>query len=124
MKRISFAALCNLFMLCFSVSCGLNHHNISIHISESEHYFKMYAHYNPNQAGAVDEYMNKHLGRHNNMSFSNSQIDADLTLDDGTKLYMKKHPGNLEIKFNKDENSLASYKEIKDLSEGLKIAMR
>jgi len=84
----------------------------------------MYAHYNPSQTLAVDECMNKRLGRHNRMSFNNTQIDADLTLDDGTKLYMKKNPGKLEIKFNKDENSLASYKEIKDLSEGLKIAMQ
>ena len=36
---------------------------------------------------------------------------------------MKKNPGELEIKFNKDENSLASYKEIKDLSEGIKKAV-
>lgn len=124
MKRISFAAFCNMFMLCFSLSCRLSHHNISIHISDSEHYYKMYAHYNPNQTEAVDECMNKHLGRHNNISFNNTQIDAHLTLDDGTKLYMKKNPGKLEIKFNKDENSLASYKEIKDLSEGLKTAMQ
>ena len=111
-------------MLCFCLSCGSGHHNISIHISDSEHYYKMYAHYNPDQTEAVDEYMNKQLGRYNNISFRNSQIDADLTLDDGTKLYMKKHPGTLEIKFDKDENSLASYKEIKDLSEGLKTAMQ
>ena len=111
-------------MLCLCLSCSLGHHNISIHISDSEHYYKMYARYDPNQTEAVDECMNKHLGGHNNISFNNTQIDADLTLDDGTKLYMKKNPGKLEIKFNKDENSLASFKEIKDLSEGLKTAMQ
>ncbi len=45
-------------------------------------------------------------------------------MDDGTKFYMKKEPGYLEIKFNKNENSLTSYKEVKALGDDIKYAVQ
>jgi hypothetical protein len=120
MKRISFAALCNLFMLCFCLSCRLGHHNISIHISDSEHYYKMYARYDENRTRNLDEFMDDKIGRRSNMSFVNSRIDGKLALDDHTTFYIKKYPGYLEIKLDKDENSNEAYHRIKSMCEGIK----
>lgn len=121
MKRISFAVLCNLCMLYCSLSCEqINHHSISIHVSDSKQYYKMYAHYNPGKAGNVDEYMTDEIGRASHMSFVNTRIDGKLTLDDRTTFYLKKHPGYIEIKLDKDENSGDSYHKIKTMCNGIK----
>ena len=89
MKRISFAVLCNLCMLYCCLSCEkINHHNISIHVSDSKQYYKMYAHYNAGKAGNVDEYMTDEIGRASHMSFVNTRIDGKLTLNDRTTFYL------------------------------------
>jgi len=125
MKKNSLALLCNLFMLCFSISCRqLNNNNISIQISESQHDYKFLAHYDKNKTREVENYMDKKIGRNSNMSFANSQIDGKISLDDRTTFYIKKDPGYLQIKFDKDENSTASYHEIKTMVEGLKDVMK
>lgn len=98
----------------------LDRNSINLNISESEHYYKIFAMYNKNETRAVDRYLDAHFGRGNTMSFINTRIDGGLVLDNGMKIYIKKYPGYLKIKFNKDENSTASYKIIKDLGEGLK----
>ena len=111
-------------MLSFCLSCSrLNTNNIHIKVSESEHYYSLDAQYKKDEASAIDYYLDDHLGIGNHISFTNTRIDADLTLNDGTKFYMDKAPGKLIIKFNKDENSMASYLKIKDLAEGLKPIM-
>ena len=121
MKRISFAVLCNLYMLCFCLSCEqINHHSVSIHVSDSQHYYKMYAHYNRGKAGNMDEYMTDEIGRASNMSFVNTRIDGKLTLDDHTNFYLKKYPGYIEIKLDKEENSGDAYRKIKTMCEGIK----
>jgi hypothetical protein len=121
MKKVSLVVVCNLLLLCFAISCTQYDDNkISFTVSDSKHYYKILMHYNRSQSKDVDRYITRHFGRNNNISFINTVIDADLTLDDGTKFYMKKNPGYLSIKFNKDKNSQASLKEIKSLTEGLK----
>ena len=124
MKRISWSVVCICILLCFCLSCSrLNTNNIHIKVSESEHYYSLDAQYKKDETRSVDNYLDDHLGKGNDISFTNARIDADLTLNDGTKLYMDKAVGKLIIKFNKDENSMASYIKIKDLAEGLKPIM-
>src|SRR5690349_3929225 len=114
MKKNSFAAVCVLFMLYFSLSCRqFDDNNTSIHVSDSEHYFKMRAYFNKHETNDIDRYMDVKIGRRSNMSFVNSRIDGKLALDDHTIFYIKKHPGYLEIKLDKDENSVESYYRIK-----------
>ena len=55
-----------------------------------------------------------------NMSFVNSRIDGKLALDDHTTFYIKKYPGYLQIKLDKDENSAEAYERIKSMCEGIK----
>ena len=106
MKLISFTAVCSLFILSLCLSCGRTHHNnISLTVSESEHYFTILAHYNEDQQHAVDKCMNRHFGNASNMSFINTRIKANISMDNGTIFYIEKKPGFLNVKFNKEKNS-------------------
>ena len=108
-------------MLFFSISCSnLDRNKIDLSVSESEDFYTIIANYNQRQARAIDEYLDAHLTKGSDMSFTNTHINADLKLDNGIKFYIKKYPGYLKIKFNKNENSVASYRLIKNLGEGLK----
>jgi hypothetical protein len=112
-------------MLYFSVSCTqFNNHNIDIHISESQHNYKFMAHYDKIRTRSVEQYLDAKIGKNSNMSFVNTHIDGNLTLDDHTTFYIRKYPGYLEIKLDKKENSITSYHEVKDLGEGLKEVMK
>lgn len=82
MKRTSFVTICNLLLLYFSVSCTqLNQNNINVTVSESEQYYEVLANYNSNNSKHVDKYLNKHLGKANNMSFSNTRIDGHIAME-------------------------------------------
>jgi len=121
MKKNSWALLCNLVMLCFCISCHQsNNGNVNINISESEHYYKMLAHFSREKTTDVDEFMDYKIGNTSNMSFVNSRIDGKLALDDHTTFYIKKYPGYLQIKLDKDENSAKAYERIKSMCEGIK----
>jgi hypothetical protein len=101
-------------------SCLHNDHDVSLSYQDTDHEYSMTASYPKSNTRNVGEYMNNSLGARNNISFVNAQIDANLTLDDHTKFYIKKYPGYLEIKFNKEENSDESYREVKSMCQGLK----
>jgi hypothetical protein len=120
MRKISIAAVGNLLMVYFSLSCGQPHHNTSLQVSESQHYFKLVAHFDKNKTKKVEMYMDKKIRGEGDMSFVNSRIDGKLALDDHTTFYIKKYPGYLEIKLDKEENPANSFKEIKGMAEGLK----
>ncbi|HVX26193.1 MAG TPA: hypothetical protein VHB70_07610 [Parafilimonas sp.] len=121
MKRISVIILFNLFALCFCISCNeIYHHNTNIHISESALDYTMYVHYPPGETHAVENYMDCKIGRSSDMSFVNSRIDAQLTLNDHTTFYLKKYPGYLKIKLDKARNSEQAYDRIKNMCEGIK----
>ena len=52
--------------------------------------------------------MDESIGMKSNMSFINSRIDGQFALNDRTTFYIKKYPGFLQIKLDKDENSYES----------------
>ena len=111
-------------MLCFIISCSrLGGHNINYDVSESGTYFTIHAKYDKQQSEEVDRFMDRYFDKHKNVSFTNTIIDATLTLDDGTNFYIKKQPGYLSIKFNKEKNSPAAYRQMKLFSERLKTVM-
>ena len=121
MKKNSWALVCNLLMVCLCISCSRsNNGNVDIHISESGHYYKMLAHFNTGKTTDVDEFMDGKIGSKSNMSFVNSRIDGKLALDDHTTFYIKKYPGYLQIKLDKEENSREAYERIKSMCEGIK----
>ena len=58
------------------------------------------------------------------MSFANTQIDGNITLDDKVTFYIKKSPGFLHIKLDKDINSDEIYYRIKSVCEEIKDVVR
>ena len=102
------------------ISCLHNNHNTNIAYSEYSHYYTMNAHFPRSETRDVDEYMDDRIGNVSKMSFVNSRIDGVITLDDHTKFYIKKSPGVLEIKFDKDENTDEAYHTIKSMCQGIK----
>lgn len=121
MKKNSWALVCNLLLLSFCLSCSQpDKHNINIKVSESEHYYKMQAHFNSRKTKDVDFFMDNKIGNRNNVSFANTKIDGKIILDDHTTFYIKKYPGYLQLKLDKDENSTESYQRIKAMCEGIK----
>ena len=113
-----------MLVICFNLSCyHFDHHNTSISISETKAAYKMSAWFDKSKTGKVHEYMNKKLGKKNNISFINAEIDAMVTLDDRTTFYIKSLPGDLTIKLDKESNSYESYTEIKEMCEGVKAVI-
>jgi hypothetical protein len=119
MKHALLAAGAFIVIICNS-SCMWRHHGTSIKVWENRTYFSMEAYFDKNKTPKVQQFMNSELGDRNSVSFTNTRMDAMITLDDKTTFYMKSYPGELKIKMNKHDNSYESYTEIKDLCEGLK----
>lgn len=122
MKKL-FLIFC-IFVICTTiVSCGFPDGSISIKQSEYSHYFEMTAKFNPDKSAAVEKLLDKEL-RSGDMSFANTQIDGNITLDDKGTFYIKKSPGFLHIKLDKDINSDEVYHRIKSVCEELKDVVR
>ena len=121
MKKLPALFLYAITCIITSFSC-MHHDNghTSLTLSESDHYYSMDADFSKSKTRAVEEYMDSRIGRRSNMSFVNSRIDGTLALDDHTTFYIKKYPGLVEIKLDKDENSYEAYHRIKTMCEGIK----
>lgn len=102
------------------ISCMHNDHDISITYSDSDNSYSMKAYFNKNSTRDVEKYMDYKIGKRSKMSFVNSRIDGTIALDDRTKFYIKKLPGILEIRLDKDENTYESYEQIRSMCQGIK----
>ena len=107
------------------ISCIHNDNgNINLTYRESDHYYSMNAHFSKSKTRAVEEYMDSRIGTISNMSFVNSRINGKLALDDHTTFYIKKYPGFIKLKLDKDENSNQAYQRIKAMCEGIKKVIK
>ena len=122
MKKLAVLFIYAITCIVTSFSCIYidNNGNSSFSISESPHAFSMNADFNKGKTRAVEEYMDKRIGRRSNMSFVNSRIDGTIALDDQTIFYIKKYPGFIDIELDKDKNSDVAYRRIKSMCEGIK----
>ncbi|MGC4036178.1 MAG: hypothetical protein QM764_09465 [Chitinophagaceae bacterium] len=122
MKRFFVSSLCGLFFSAVFFSCHGRHHNgnLDVSVSESDNIYKIKAEFDESKDRKVEKYLNEQLRNSTTMSFINTRIDGNLGLDDKTWFYMNKKPGYLEIKLDKNKNSVSSYHTIKELGEGLK----
>ena len=115
-----------LFVLTLStmiISCGFPDGSISIKHSQYDHYYEMTAKFNPEKTTKVDKWLDKELSA-GDMSFVNTRMDGEITLDDKTTFYLKKSPGYLHIKFDKEKNSDEAYYKIKSVCEGINDVVR
>lgn len=125
MKKLLLVFLgCIVFvMICFSYAFHKvfdfdNDHNISIRVKENEEMYSIYASYARSKTRRIQYYIDQEL--HTHQVFKNARIDATMTLDDKTNVYVRTTPGKLYIRLNKLENDEAAYLRIKKLGEGIK----
>ena len=83
----------------------------------------MTAQFNPDKTEKVDRYLDQELSS-GSMSFAKTEMDADITLDDKTTFYVKKSPGYLNIKFDKEKNSEEAFRKVKGVLEGIGDVVR
>ena len=110
-------------VLIIVISCGFPGGSISIKHSQYDHYYEMTAKFNPDKTDEVDRYLDKELPG-GNMSFVNTEMDGDITLDNKTTFYIKKSPGYLNIKFDKKKNSEEAFTKVKSVLEGINEVVR
>jgi len=114
---------CALSLCIAIISCGFPGGSISIKHSEYDHYYEMTAKFNSDRTAAVERWLDKELPS-GNMSFANTEIDGDIMLDNQATFYIKKSPGFLNIKLDKEKNSDAVYKKIRAVCEGINDVVR
>jgi len=83
----------------------------------------MTARFNPDKTAAVDKLLDKELPS-GDISFSNTEIDENITLDGKGTFYIKKSPGFLHMKLDKDINSDEVYYRIRSVCEEIKDVVR
>jgi len=105
------------------ISCGFPNGSISIKHSQYDHYYEMTAKFNPEKTTKVDKYLDQELSS-GDMSFTNTEMDGEITLDNRTIFYIKKSPGYLNIKFDKEKNSEEAFNKIKSVCEGINDVVR
>ena len=124
MKTRFFWIAGGLFLLSVFSSCHWHrhYHDVSISINDDEDIYQLSARFDERKTHDIEMYLKECAksidGRY--VSGGHDYIDANLILDDDTRVYVKSHDGRLKIKFNKENNSAASYERVKDMCEGIK----
>ena len=115
--------LCVLLPVITIISCGFPDGSISIKHSQYDHYYEMTAKFNPEKTTEVDRWLDQGLSA-GDMSFVNTHMDGEITLDDKTTFYVKKSPGYLNIKFDKEKNSDKAFSKVRSVCEGINEVVR
>jgi hypothetical protein len=68
----------------------------------------------------VHQLLNDHLGEYHHINFRSNEVDEDITLRDNTRFHIYSKPGEIEIDFDKNENSEASCERLRELCEEIK----
>jgi hypothetical protein len=114
---------CALSLCIALISCGFPGGSVSIKHSQYSHYYEMTAKFNPDRTAAVERWLDKELAT-GDMSFANIEIDGNITLDNQATFYIKKSPGYLNIKLDKEKNSAAVYQQVRAVCEGINEVVR
>ena len=83
----------------------------------------MTAKFNPDRTAAVEKWLGKEFTA-GDVSFTNTEIDGNITLDNQATFYMKKSPGFLNIKLDKEKNSDSIYHMIRSVCGGINDVVR
>lgn len=115
-----------LFLLSVVSSCHWHrhYHDVSIYINDDEDVYQLSARFDESKTVAIEKYLRQCTksidGSFKYNGNNHDYINANLILDDDTRVFVKSHYGRLKIKFNKEENSEAAYERVKDMCEGIK----
>ena len=100
------------------LSCRIHNGNISIKHNLDKRNYELQAHFDPANTDQVDRYLDSELGNGQTI-FHNTEMDGEITLDDQTTFYIKKSPGYLKIRFDKEKNSEEAFVKIRSVLEGV-----
>jgi len=94
-----------------------------VSISDDGDEYEMYASYDRDMTRKIQRLVDRELNVDLGRSGRHTHVDATITLDDRTTFYMRALPGELRIKFDKNENSEDSWVRIQDVCEEIKEAL-
>lgn len=109
------------YFLC--AACHLHRNRTEVSIQETAAVFQMKASFNEHKTRAIATYINENLRSHSTKIVTREDVEETVILDDDTKLYVQSYPGSLKIKFNKNENSAASFDRVKNICHDLKMVI-
>jgi hypothetical protein len=104
-----------------AITTRLNFNRVSVHVKDTRHYYKMEAHFDKTNTYQLRKKLNEVLGR--NDLHRNKEVDTRIMLHDNARFSLYSIPGVIRIRFNKRENTQASYQEIKAIGENIKTAI-
>jgi len=93
--------------------------NTSVKISETGNDYQFKAKYDKAKTRQVQEYMTESL-KGTGFKFTNTQLDAKLTLTGGINFHIKSYDGELALKFDKKSNTADDFTKFKKMCEGIK----
>jgi hypothetical protein len=117
MKKLFFVVLVSIFTV--MLGCR-NHNNTSVTVKDSYRYYSLEASFNKDLTPEVEHYLNNKLGTLDAAFQVDGSADREFTLGDETSFYLKNEPGYLELKLDKDANSIDSYHRIRSICQGIK----
>ena len=95
-------------------------HDIAITVNDDRDSYTFTAHYDRNETGRVQRFINGNISPDQMGTSENDYVDATTRLNDNTRFYIKESPGRLKIRLDKTTNSTASYYRIRKICEGVK----
>lgn len=92
-------------------------------VSDSRQEYKIKASYNSASSGKVGAYLNNELGSYTDISFTGTELDAEITLENEVSFYIRHKPGKLQITLDKRKNSPTTYEKFRRMGRELKDVM-
>ena len=91
----------------------------AVTISESNSIYKFSSKFDKAKTKQLQRYMTESL-KGTDFKFTNTQLDAELTLTGGINFYIRSRDGELAMKFDKRKNKPEDYTRFKHMCEGLR----
>ena len=94
-------------------------HDTALTTNDDTDTYTFTARYDPRETGRVESYINENISPNQMGSSENDYVDANTSLSDNTRFYIKESPGRLKIRLDKRTNTTASFYRIKKMCEGV-----
>lgn len=117
-RNLLYAALIVSIVLALS-SC-FHDHDIHIRVNDDEDVYRMRASYDEDLTDEVQRVINTHLKHNHSNALVRWNTEKEITLDDGTVVYIKAKPGRLKIKVDKTENPEEGYERVREMCDEIK----
>lgn len=118
-----FGLLCIISALFIFGRLQRENHGFDYSVSDSPKEYKIKASYNQANADKVGAYLNDQFGAYTDISFTDTELDAVMTLENGAAFYIRHEPGTFRITLDKRKNSHSTYEKFSQMGRELKDVM-